>query len=87
MAKEKKEKELEDMDMDEYAEARNGKSYQELESMRIERAENGYVLEVCRRPTKKAKKNTGLEAYKPPARSVFETVEALMAEIKKELED
>lgn len=87
MAKKEKEKELEEMSMDEFAEARDGKSYKILESMRIELAENGFVLEVCRRPEKKAKKGNDICEYKPPERMVFESAEALLVRIKKELED
>lgn len=82
MAKDKK---LDEMDMDEFADARNGKTFKKLERIEIEPAENGFVMEVRKRPAKKAKGNT-CEVWEPPERKVFESVDSLVAAIKAELE-
>jgi hypothetical protein len=52
-----------------------------LSALEIRVADNGYTLQVHERPTTRQ----GLDAYRPPEELVFETVDALVAEITSRL--
>ena len=55
-----------------------------LESLRIEVADNGYVLVEELRPAQRAKSNAP-STYEPPDRKVFETADSLLTYLAGEL--